>query len=84
MSAISEEILATVAQKANIERGKLTPDAKLADLGISSLDTMELLFMLEEKFGLDISPGGATGNPETLQDIIALAEKEQTAKAAKA
>jgi acyl carrier protein len=33
---------------------KLTPETKMGDLGAESLDIIEIVFPLEERFGIDI------------------------------
>ena len=80
-----DEILDIVAQKALIDRSKLTPDAKLADLNVSSLDMVEVIFALEDKFGIELPFNANTnaGEFETVGDVIALAEKELAKKNAK-
>ena len=76
-----DEILDIVAQKALIDRSKLTPDVKLADLNISSLDLVEVMFALEEKFSIQMpfNANASTANFRTLGDVIALVEKELAA-----
>jgi acyl carrier protein len=46
-----------IAVVANIDRKTLSREVTLADLGISSLDVISLLFELEEKFGVVIEEG---------------------------
>lgn len=81
-----DEILDVVAQKAMIDRSKLTPEAKLADLNVSSLDMVEVIFALEDKFGITL-PFNANTNAnefETVGDVIALVEKQMADKNGKA
>ena len=80
-----DEILDIVAQKASIERGKLTLDASLADLQVSSLDMVEIIFALEDKFGIEL-PFNANTNADdlkTLGDVVAMVEKQLAANKAK-
>ena len=80
-----DEILDIVAQKASIERGKLTLDAALADLQVSSLDMVEVIFALEDKFGIEL-PFNANTNADdlkTLGDVVAMVEKQLAANKAK-
>ena len=73
-----DEILDIVAQKAMIDRSKLTPDAKLTDLNVSSLDMVEVMFALEDKFGIELPFNANTSaqNFQTLGDVIAMVEKQ--------
>lgn len=81
-----DEILDIVAQKALIDRSKLTPTAKLSDLNVSSLDMVEVVFALEDKFGIQLPFNANTdaNEFETVGDVIALVEKQLAAKGAKA
>ena len=81
-----DEILDIVAQKALIDRSKLTPEAKLADLNVSSLDMVEVVFALEDKFGIQLPFNANTnaGEFETVGDVIALVEKQLAGKPGKA
>jgi acyl carrier protein len=73
-----DEILDIVAQKALIDRGKLTPTAKLADLQISSLDMVEVMFALEDRYHIELpfNANTDTSNLKTLGDVIKLVEKQ--------
>ena len=57
MKATESELLDLIAQEAIIPRETLTREASLADLGISSLDVITMLFELEEKYGVVIQEG---------------------------
>jgi acyl carrier protein len=57
MKATESQLLDLVAEAAIIDREKLVREATLADLGISSLDLITLLFELEERFGVVIEEG---------------------------
>ena len=77
-----DEILDVVAQKAMIDRSKRTVDAKLADLNVSSLDMVEVIFALEDKFGIELPFNANTNSTEfeTVGDVIAMVEKQMAAK----
>jgi acyl carrier protein len=77
-----DEILDIVAQKAMVDRSKLTPDAKLSDLNISSLDMVEVIFALEDKLGIEMPFNANTNSQEfkTLGDVIGAVEKQLAAK----
>jgi len=77
-----DEILDVVAQKALIDRSKLSPEAKLSDLNVSSLDMVEVMFALEDKFGIVLPFNANTNSNEfqTVGDVIALVEKQLAVK----
>lgn len=82
MSELIDDILDIVAQKAMIDRAKLSADAKLADLQIGSLDVVEIVFALEDKFQIQI-PFNANSTSmefETVGEVIAVVEKLIEAK----
>jgi len=57
MKATESELLDMLSQEAILDRARLVREATLADLGISSIDVISLLFELEEKFGVVIEEG---------------------------
>jgi acyl carrier protein len=50
----ANEILDIVATETAVDRGRLVPDALLSDLGIPSLDLVQAIFAIEERFKVDI------------------------------
>ncbi|WP_101004057.1 acyl carrier protein [Helicobacter pylori] len=51
-----ETIQAVIAEQLEIDVSQVTPEAKFVkDLGVDSLDVVELIMALEEKFGVEIS-----------------------------
>jgi acyl carrier protein len=82
MSQITDEILDIVAQKAMVDRSKLSMDAKLSDLQISSLDIVEIVFALEDKFQVQIPFNANSTNMEfeRVGEVVAAVEKLIAAK----
>ncbi|KAJ7963331.1 Acyl carrier protein [Quillaja saponaria] len=68
----------TIAKQLSVEESTVTPQTKFADLGADSLDTVEILMALEEKFGVSVGEGGAE-NISTVQDAADLIEKVKSA-----
>ena len=81
-----DEILDIVAQKAMIDRSQLSAEAKLSDLIVSSLDMVEVVFALEDKFGIELPFNANTNASEfsTVGDVISLVKKQLAAKASAA
>ncbi|SMA52986.1 acyl carrier protein [Helicobacter pylori] len=51
-----ETIRAVIAEQLGIDVSRVTPEAKFVkDLGVDSLDIVELIMALEERFGIEIS-----------------------------
>jgi acyl carrier protein len=56
----------------------ITADSKLVEIGIDSLNLLELLFEVEEKCGIRFS--NDMPQPETVGQLIEIFEKMQAAK----
>lgn len=54
MRLTEPELLDMIASEAIIDRAKLTRNARLDELGVSSMDVMSLLFEVEERFDVTI------------------------------
>ncbi|PUD75139.1 acyl carrier protein [Helicobacter pylori] len=53
--ALFEDIQAVIAEQLNVDTTQVTPEAEFVkDLGADSLDVVELIMALEEKFGIEI------------------------------
>jgi len=53
----------------HIEPGKVTLDSTFAELGIDSLDGVNILFALEEEFKIDI-PDSVAQNMKTIRQVV--------------
>lgn len=73
-------VQSTIAKQLSIDEGTVTPQTKFVDLGADSLDTVEIMMALEEKFGVSIGEGGAE-NIATVQDAADLIEKVKASAA---
>ncbi|GAA7116115.1 acyl carrier protein [Helicobacter pylori] len=53
--ALFEDIQAVIAEQLNVDTAQVTLEAEFVkDLGADSLDVVELIMALEEKFGVEI------------------------------
>ncbi|PON62563.1 Acyl carrier protein [Trema orientale] len=73
-------VQSTIAKQLSIDENSVTPSTKFADLGADSLDTVEIMMALEEKFDVSIGEEGAE-NISTVQDAADLIEKVKAAAA---
>ncbi len=65
-----EQVKKIVAEQLNISEDKITLESRLVeDLGVDSLDTLEMLMALEDEYGIQISNEDAQ-NLKTIQDIV--------------
>lgn len=72
---VFEKIAALLAEKLECEVSEITMETKFADLGIDSLDVMELLMSLEEELGTEIEMG--ENKVETVADLVSMIESKQ-------
>jgi acyl carrier protein len=63
-----------------LSRDQVAPEARLADLGIDSLALVELMFQLEDRFGIEV-PLGNSDDLQTLGDVARFVD-ELVARAA--
>jgi acyl carrier protein len=52
MTGVESVIFEIIAEKAEVEREKIISDASLDELAIESLDVVEIIFAIEEKFNI--------------------------------
>jgi len=73
---IADDVLAIIAEKGQVDRARLTPDARLADLAIASLDVIEIVFALEDRFDIAIPFNANDARQEfaTVGDILRAVE----------
>ena len=77
MASVEEEIYDIIAEKAAVDRSKLHRDARMEDLEIESLDVVEIIFAVEEKFDIHV-PYNANDSElefETIGDVVEAVEK---------
>ncbi|XP_022151601.1 uncharacterized protein LOC111019509 [Momordica charantia] len=73
-------VQATIAKQLSRDESTVIPQTKFTDLGADSLDIVEIMMTLEEKFGVSIGEGGAEGI-STVQDAADLIEKVKASAA---
>lgn len=74
------DIAEIVAKQAKVEASTLTAETALADLDLQSIDVVELVFAIEEKFDIEVPYAPGEQNTagisfKTIGDIVAAVEK---------
>ena len=69
-----ETIAKIIAERTDRDAAEITKESTFAELGIDSLDTVELLMDLEEAIGTEIE---LDQKVETIGDLIAFIESKQ-------
>eukprot|EP00873_Tetraselmis_striata_P037647 jgi/Tetstr1/457911/TSEL_044429.t1 len=57
--AVLSDVRAIIAEQLGTDLDKVAADSKFADLGADSLDTVEIMMALEEKFDITLDEEGA-------------------------
>ncbi len=77
--SIEHRVIAAIARSKRVEADTIGPETTFEELGMDSLDAIELLFEIEEEFDLTVEDDAVQGK-ETVGQVIealrrALAEK---------
>ncbi len=75
MNKLEQEILDTIAEEGEIDKGEITPDSNLYDFGIDSLSSLEILVALEKKYDITIAESRLK-NVNSVREIIRIVSSE--------
>ena len=79
MSDVASGVVDIITKKKRVDKPTVELTDRLDDLGLESLDAVEMIFDLEEKFDVDIPYNANTNNPktefETVGDVVAAIER---------
>jgi len=68
--ALFDEVKEVIVEQLNVSPDEVKPESKFQeDLGADSLDIVEMIMALEEKFELEI-PESDAENIKTVQDVV--------------
>lgn len=65
-----DEVLSVIAQEATVDPASIDTTATVADLGISSLDLIELIFKIESHFSIEVPTEGPLEGTEVTVDAL--------------
>jgi acyl carrier protein len=66
--AVDNEVRQIISKALKIPVEKLTPETKLEDIGAESLDVIEIMFEIEEKFDISIPLKPSQGSSASAND----------------
>ena len=73
--AVNQEMVDIIVEQLSVEKDKVVPEASFVDdLGADSLDLVELIMAMEEKFDIEI-PDEDAEKIVTVQDAVNYVEK---------
>ena len=79
MNDVTRDVIAIIAKKKRVDKPNVELSDRLDDLGLESLDSVEMIFDLEEKFDVEIPYNANTNNPrtefDTVGDVVSAIEK---------
>lgn len=70
MSDVASDVIAIIAKKKRTDKETVELSDRLEDLGLESLDAVEMIFDLEEKFDIQIPYNANTNNPRTEYETV--------------
>jgi acyl carrier protein len=76
---LTARVIDVLTATQRLEPGRVTPDSTFEQLGIDSLDGMNIIFAIENEFGVDI-PDDALPSLRSVRDIAEGLEKLIAAK----
>lgn len=65
-----EKVKSLLADHLEIEESEITESTTFDDLGIDSLDTVEIMMEMEDEFGIEIKPAEVGKSVKELVDYI--------------
>lgn len=70
MPTTAETLEMILVDKFSVPREKIRPESPLSELGLDSLDLIEVLFEVEEAFDIRVPQDGAAIRAATLQELL--------------
>ena len=70
MNDVATDVIAIIAKKKRVDKPNVELSDRLEDLGLESLDAVEMIFDLEEKFDITIPYNANTNNLRTEFDTV--------------
>jgi acyl carrier protein len=70
MSSTEKTIVDIVAKTCSIPRERITPDSTLKDLDVNSLDAVQVLFEIEDRFDISVPGHDNQFSGGTVRDLI--------------
>lgn len=82
-ATIQQQVFEIIAKQAKIEVATIRPESTLKDLGIASLEAIEMIFDIEEHFNINFpDQQGANFDTDTAQSLVDAVQKALADKTA--
>ncbi|MEO7013235.1 MAG: phosphopantetheine-binding protein [Dokdonella sp.] len=79
---LQNQIFAIIADQAKLDVATIRAESTLKDIGVASLDAIEIIFEIEEKFDVTLSDSDADLKSDTVQGLVFAVQRALDAKAA--
>lgn len=66
---VEEKVVEVITREQHLDPGVVKPESTFAELGIDSLDGVNILFALEEEFKIDI-PDSVAQNMKSVRQVV--------------
>ncbi|QNK02404.1 acyl carrier protein [Dyella telluris] len=80
MSNVQQETFDIIAKQAKIELDTIKPESTLKDLGIASLDAIEVIFDIEEHFNINLPNEDTDFDGGTVGQLVEAIERQLALK----
>ena len=84
MDNTQDAVFAVIAKEAHIPVETISLESTLKDLQIDSLDVVQIIFELEDRFGITLPDRDPTVDTESVRGLVAAVERLVAEKAASA
>ena len=82
MAEVRDKIIQIIATECEIDPARIKPEATLDDLGISSVDLVQVMFQIEEEFDVYLADEEIGADTESVGQLLEAVEKLIAAKSA--
>ncbi|MBB3225683.1 acyl carrier protein [Luteibacter sp. Sphag1AF] len=83
-TSVEDRVLDIIAASAKVDRSTISTSTTLAEIGVTSLDAIEIIFDIEEAFEVTLPEGNANFDTETIASLVEAVEKGLAIKAGSA
>jgi acyl carrier protein len=81
MSNVQQEIFEIIAKQAKIDIATINADSTLKDLGVASLDAIEVIFDIEEHFNINLPNEDTDFEAGTVGHLVEAVQRQIAQKA---
>ncbi|GAB2569255.1 acyl carrier protein [Dyella jejuensis] len=82
MSKVQQEVTQIISKQAKIDLETIRPESTLKDLGVASLDAIEVIFDIEEHFNINLPNEDTDFDHGTVGHLVEAVERQLAQKPA--